>query len=324
MSDYSYNFDVALSFAGEDRKYVEEVAQVLRKMDIRVFYDKYETISFWGKDLYVHLREVYHKQAKYVVIFISKFYAEKLWTNHERESAQARAFSEKREYILPVKFDDVEISGILPTTGYIDLREVSPNKLALLIKEKIGPISRYEFFPNEPDSLFKIMKIKSKSKKQEVKFIAEVFFDHLKLMTALERQVLMTLVYYSCPCELPENVHVNIQYLSRLVSLSREEILNLFSRLDCLGIKSRVYEFHDFEQEDALINSKEFLEVKFEVHFKKYGGNYTNIMINISKVIHENLCIDCAKEAIERMDFSVLSTLTGFSEKTGSNPCTSS
>ncbi len=35
-------FDVALSFAGEDRRYVESVAQELRSRRVKVFYDKYE------------------------------------------------------------------------------------------------------------------------------------------------------------------------------------------------------------------------------------------------------------------------------------------
>lgn len=47
-------FDVALSFSGEDRKYVEKVAYFLKKMGYSVFYDKYEKVSLWGKDLYEH------------------------------------------------------------------------------------------------------------------------------------------------------------------------------------------------------------------------------------------------------------------------------
>jgi len=40
-----FDFDVALSFAGEDRKYVEQVAGFLQEMGIRVFYDKYEEVT---------------------------------------------------------------------------------------------------------------------------------------------------------------------------------------------------------------------------------------------------------------------------------------
>lgn len=77
--------------------------------------------------------DVYQNQAQYTVMFISEAYRQKLWTNHERQSAQARAFQEAQEYILPARFDDTEIPGVLLTIGYIDLKERSPEQLASLI-----------------------------------------------------------------------------------------------------------------------------------------------------------------------------------------------
>ena len=135
-----YTYDVALSFAGEDRQYVEKVAAALRTMGVRVFYDKYEVAMLWGKNLYTHLQDIYTKQARYTVMFISRHYREKLWTNHERESAQARAFAEKAEYILSARFDDTEIPGVLPTVGYINLIDYSPELFAELIKQKLEPL----------------------------------------------------------------------------------------------------------------------------------------------------------------------------------------
>lgn len=95
-SNQSYQYDVCFSFAGENRAYVEQVATELRKAGVSIFYDLYEQTNLWGKDLYVHLDEVYRHRAKYCVMFISEHYSRKLWTNHERRSAQARAFSENR------------------------------------------------------------------------------------------------------------------------------------------------------------------------------------------------------------------------------------
>ena len=120
----NFEWDICLSFAGEDRPYVEQVAEALRASRVRVFYDKYEQAALWGKDLYVHLDEVYRTKARFCVMFASKHYAEKLWTNHERSSAQARAFKENKEYILPARFDDTEIPGLLPTIGYLSLEPV--------------------------------------------------------------------------------------------------------------------------------------------------------------------------------------------------------
>jgi hypothetical protein len=129
---------VALSFAGEDRQYVEQVAADLKTRGIRVFYDRFEEANLWGKNLYTHLHDVYRSKAHFTVVFVSKNYATKPWTNHERESAQARAFTEHGEYILPARFDDTEIPGVAPTVGYVNLASRSPHELADLICEKLA------------------------------------------------------------------------------------------------------------------------------------------------------------------------------------------
>jgi len=132
-----YDFDIAVSFAGEDREVVQQYCDILSSNRLKVFYDKYERIGLWGANLYDKLDEVYRTKALCCVIFISKHYAAKVWTNHERKSAQARALQENREYVLPVRLDDTEIPGIPPTIGYIDLREISVEKLAEMTVQKV-------------------------------------------------------------------------------------------------------------------------------------------------------------------------------------------
>ncbi len=61
MTDQRFEYDVALSFAGEDREYVAQVAAALRENGVRVFDDKYEVATLWGKDLYTHLHDVYKR-----------------------------------------------------------------------------------------------------------------------------------------------------------------------------------------------------------------------------------------------------------------------
>ena len=70
-------YEIALSFAGEDRTYVEMVARFLQSHDVPLFYDDYSDVDLWGKDLYTHLIEVYSQAERYVVMFISRHYAER-------------------------------------------------------------------------------------------------------------------------------------------------------------------------------------------------------------------------------------------------------
>lgn len=130
-------YDIALSFAGEDRVYVEKVAQKLIELGVKVFYDDYEKIQLWGKDLYQHLNDIYKNKCQYCIVFVSESYAKKLWTKHELQSAQTRAFKENKEYILPVRFDSTELPGLNETIGYIDCSKVKPEEIAMLAAEKI-------------------------------------------------------------------------------------------------------------------------------------------------------------------------------------------
>ena len=129
-------YDVALSFAGEDRQHAEALADLLEAGGYDPFYDKDELADLWGKNLYDYLSSVYKDRARYCVMFLSKYYEQKLWTTHERQMAQARAFQENREYILPVRIDDTEIPGIPPTVGYLDLRSMTIEEVyeALVMK----------------------------------------------------------------------------------------------------------------------------------------------------------------------------------------------
>ena len=130
-------YDVALSFAGEDRGYVEQVAGELRNIGVTVFYDRFEEVELWGKDLAEHLGRVYGTDSRFVVLFLSRAYAAKAWPRHEKQFALGRQIKTGEERILPVRFDETEIPGLPPTIAYLDLRVLTPAKLAELIRQKV-------------------------------------------------------------------------------------------------------------------------------------------------------------------------------------------
>ena len=131
-------YEVALSFAGEQREYVEDVARALQSRGIAVFYDDFESIRLWGKHLVEELHDIYENRASYAVMFISKEYVDKAWPSHERQSILSRAIHEKQEYVLPVRFDDTPVPGIPTAIRYISARDHPPAALAAMIAEKIG------------------------------------------------------------------------------------------------------------------------------------------------------------------------------------------
>lgn len=139
--DHQYPYDVALSFAGEDRMHAEALAGVLIRRRVKIFYDKYEKNTLWGKDLYTHLSDLYQHKARYCVMFFSQHYVAKAWTEHELKAAQARALNENNEYILPIRLDSTDIPGILQTTAYLNWHEETPESLAEAILENLGNVS---------------------------------------------------------------------------------------------------------------------------------------------------------------------------------------
>ena len=136
-------YEVALSFAGEEREYVEKVARVLQGRGIEVFYDEFEQVSLWGADLVEELHDVFENRANLAVMFISEHYVKKSWPTHERRSILSRANQERSNYVLPVRFDETPVPG-LPTSIRYELAEKhGPEELAAMIAEKIG-IRRFE------------------------------------------------------------------------------------------------------------------------------------------------------------------------------------
>ena len=160
-----YMYEVALSFAGEQREYVERVFGYLKDQRIRTFYDDDNEVALWGEDLAEYFDDIYRVKSQYCVMFISTEYAEKPWTIHERRSALARALNDKSAYVLPARFDDTELPGLRSTVGYIDLKNYpDPIEFAKLIIRKIQNTERESHFSDvledsgsENDSLYNIL-----------------------------------------------------------------------------------------------------------------------------------------------------------------------
>ena len=132
-----YKFDVALSYAGEQREFVNKIANILQGKGIKVFYDEFYQSQMWGKNLIEYFKEVYYSQSKYCIMFISKEYLIKMWPTHERKNATARDLEEFGEYILPVIFEKgLDILGLDRYRGYLPIWKYSAEDIAQIFIEK--------------------------------------------------------------------------------------------------------------------------------------------------------------------------------------------
>ena len=302
-----FDYDVCFSFAGENRAYVHRTADILQAQGVRVFYDEYEEAELWGKDLYEHLHEIYSRAARYCVVFISKDYAKKLWTNHERRSAQERAFRERKEYILPARFDGTRIPGLADTVSYVTLKTRTPKALARLISQKIGDRQTKEYFPPVPDRLLAVFKPRSNKKRDLLISAARGFFNSLRRMNQEERTLVYHIFTNGCPGELPENVHINLDLLRRASGMSPARSRKIVGQIRSLGFESYVRE--DSETEGRL-GKHEMLVVEYNVLSGDYFEPGALLASRVIGFATDAYCEQHALEAFQRLDFHQLSTST--------------
>ena len=136
-------WDVALSFAGAQREYVERVAAALKARGLRCFYDADEQVELWGRHLAEELPRIYAEESAAVVVFVSAEYAGAGWTRLERRAAFSRAVAEAGVYVLPARFDDSELPGLLDDVVSVDLRGRTPEQFADLVAAKLGGLAAW-------------------------------------------------------------------------------------------------------------------------------------------------------------------------------------
>lgn len=315
-----FDYDFGLSFAGEQRDYVEAVASELNSLGIRVFYDDYEKAKLWGKDLYAHLSEIYQNLCQYCILFASKDYAKKVWTNLERQNAQARAIKEKKEYILPARFDDTPIPGLTETIHYIDLATFSPAELAKLAAAKLGTLIRQNYLPPILDRLYERLSIlDDEEAKDQARHHAWAFFNVLRRMTDEERDTVFTLLRSGCPEELPDNIHINIDLLRRLTGRSIAKLKRILGGIRSLGFESSVAESceeeHDIKSENL---GGSWMFVLNWVDLSD-PSEYPSLVVAHEMVIGatENYCEEHGNEFLKRLDFSQLASATATEDDHG-------
>jgi hypothetical protein len=301
-------YDVCLSFAGEDRLFVNRIADVLVKRGVRVFYDDYERASLWGKDLFAHLDAIYRHAARFCIVFVSKAYARKAWTNHERQSAQARAIRQHGEYILPVRMDTTKIPGLRDTIGYVEAKHLTPEQLCDLIIEKLGPRERVDFFPPEPDRLFMDLGVKQKHHRSLVISIAHSFYYSLRRLSRQERRLICSIFLNGCPAELPDNVHISMDLLRRINKISPARILQIMRGVGSVGFRSDTRAGHEPGDTDQL------LVLEWHAASVNHPGNYTRIAESVVRLAVDEYCDVHAAQVLNNLDFGNLSTSTALAD----------
>lgn len=131
-------FKIALSFPGEQRGFVEQVAvrladQVGRD---RVLYDKYYEAEFARPDLDTYLQRLYHDESELIAVFLCADYERKDWCGLEWRAIRNLIKKRQASTVMPLRFDDTAIPGLFSTDGYVWIGGRSPEEIADLILQR--------------------------------------------------------------------------------------------------------------------------------------------------------------------------------------------
>jgi hypothetical protein len=97
--DFLTEYDVALSFAGEDRSVAEALFYSLQDRGLTVFYDKNEQHRILAEDVEAYLTPMYQDRSTLVVALLGEMYGTKRWTLFEAGVFKSRI---DRGEVVPV------------------------------------------------------------------------------------------------------------------------------------------------------------------------------------------------------------------------------
>ena len=131
-------FLIALSFPGERRAYVEEVAKKLGATlgSERILYDEFHKAEFARPNLDVYLPRLYHTETELNVVFLCSEYSKKEWCGLEWRAIRDLMKQREDDRIMLMRFDNAHIDGLYSIDGYIDLARIAPGACASLILQR--------------------------------------------------------------------------------------------------------------------------------------------------------------------------------------------
>ncbi|MFT3911063.1 MAG: TIR domain-containing protein [Ferruginibacter sp.] len=146
-----YKYDVAISFAEEDRNAALALALALEIKGINnVYYYPLHYESTWGENIKEKLQEIYSLEARYAIVLLSRKYFAKEFAAIELDAIKKRMkLNTSVVYMLPLLLDNLndEVIKEYAEFGYLEwefnAKEIAETIVKLLGKEKIV-VSEYK------------------------------------------------------------------------------------------------------------------------------------------------------------------------------------
>ena len=104
-----FDFDFAISFAGENRVLARTIATQLETLDCAVFFDELYEANYLGQTWHKSFKDIFGERSRFVVCLLDKFHLEKIWPTFERETFLPRVADAA---VMPIFLDDTPVPGM--------------------------------------------------------------------------------------------------------------------------------------------------------------------------------------------------------------------
>ena len=144
-SKKNMEYDIFVSHCHQDKlKYVDDLVDELKKLDIKVFYDTDEIT--WGDEIREKIENGL-KNSKLAIVVISRQYFGRYWTEYEIKKLFERQFFERRKIVLPILYQiskkDIEKHyPFLANISFKYARKQSKQKLAEEAKKELEKLRK--------------------------------------------------------------------------------------------------------------------------------------------------------------------------------------
>lgn len=139
-------FRVALSFSGDKREFVGQVAEYLAAHlggKGSVLYDMFHRAHFARPELDVELGQLYHRESELIVVIFSSDYEKKSWCGIEWAAIRGARKENPEQEVMLMRFDGVEVKSLYRIGGFIDLDNLSPKEAGDLILERYSGLTAH-------------------------------------------------------------------------------------------------------------------------------------------------------------------------------------
>lgn len=125
----TFDWDFAISFAGENRALAKTIVDLLEILDCTTFYDEYYEANYLGTAWSQQFKEIFGSKARYVVCLLDSYHAEKIWPTFEREIFTPRVDDAA---VIPIYLDDTPFQGIPKDIVGIDFKSCDRGDIDLV------------------------------------------------------------------------------------------------------------------------------------------------------------------------------------------------